>query len=191
MGNSYRSIISAFIYGLIASMPIVFLYIYKNWLLAVLSCLIPMAVSFGYKKHSSKVNKRSFLVIVLLSFFIILFLFLFAVPLIILYKQGMIVSFHNLVFLYEDETFLSDIGYTLFISILFAILGLIISIFSLRRTKNDATFDNSQDIALRIKEFFLSNNATDKNNAIDKKELNSIFDDYELRQVMRDEERER
>ena len=118
-----RGIVGGVIFGLLASIPWILLYVYGSFMIAYLAMPIAFGVEFGYKKFGGIVDKKLPTFITVLSLLIMVLVNLLIIPIFLLYKEGYPANHHYLTLLYENG-YLGDITVDLVISVVFTFLGI-------------------------------------------------------------------
>lgn len=187
-------IIGGLIGGFIATIPWILMYVYGNMILAVLSIIIAIGVLKGYQLFRGKVNKSLPVIIVLISVLAITVSTFVIIPLLLLSKEGIIVSLDNLQVLYEYDEFMGALVKDYVVSLIFTALGISGVVANVKKqidkgetenikaSVNDATTTNNaintknaENIEM-MKNAFVKLNAMDKFTAVDKEEILSQID---------------
>ncbi|MEG0994908.1 MAG: hypothetical protein RSE91_02960 [Bacilli bacterium] len=116
-------IISGFIFGFIASLPWLLVYIYGNYLLSLLTFIIPFGVYYGYLAFNKEPKNNLKLIIAIISIIITILLTMIIMPLVTLYNSNYDVSLFNLRILYESGSYKVAITENIIISMVFLCLG--------------------------------------------------------------------
>ena len=188
--NYITGIVGGLIFGLLASLPWLLIYIYGSYLLSLLAFPIALGIHFGYRKFNGKVDNKLPMIIIILTLVIIAVLTLVIIPLCLLAKEGYFVDFDNLKLLYENEKFMSGIMRDLIISLVFAFLGAMGVVNKVKQEllKGDGNYENpkffennsplmeqNKEVIKEIKAVFKKKNAFDKQNTITKDDLKEIL----------------
>ena len=120
---SIKGIIGGLIGGLIASLPWFLMYVYGNFIVAILAVPIALGVDFGYKKFGGKPNEKLPKLIMALTLIVVALMVTLIIPLfLITIKWGYSFDLFYLKEYYLDS-FLAIMG-DLAISLVFAFLGI-------------------------------------------------------------------
>lgn len=122
--NFLLGILGALIGALIASIPWVLAYVYANMILSILALPVAIGALIGYQKFKGTVNGKLPITITITSLLVISFATLVAIPLLLLKKDGYLVSFSNLELLYANTEFKAALLKDYAISIAFTLLGI-------------------------------------------------------------------
>lgn len=167
----FRGILGGFLFGLLASIPWILVYFFLNYFIAYLGALIGIGVVYGYKMFTDTLDKKMPIFVSIITLFIITLISLVIVPGVLLLENGIPLSLDNYIFLYQIEGMLPSLLKEYFISILFAALGAggyIYNVYlQIRNNQSDIkitsnTYSLVIDYLLKIKDYFIKNNATDK-----------------------------
>ncbi len=171
-------IIGGLIGGIIASIPWILLYIYGNMMFSLLAVFIAMGALIGYKLFKGKVDKKLPLIITILSLISVSIVTLVIIPLLLLSKNDLVVSFENLEWLYQNSEFASAIMRDYIISLVFTLLGISGVTSQLKRgedpklfPQNNAVRQEASEQTSNIKEAFQKLNAMSKENAVPKESI--------------------
>lgn len=191
MKNYIKGIVGGIVCGMVAAIPWVVVYIYGNMLLSLLAIPIAIGVDFGYRKFKGQIDKKLPMIITVTTILIIVILCLVVIPLVLMTSwDGWTISWDNLVYLYQDDTFRAGILKDLMISILFAFLGIGGVINKIKSEVNPDALSKSpfaiakkrmEEVKNIIKEEFKEHNAFDKEHAIPKDRLKEIFSSSEYK----------
>lgn len=184
MNKRLLGIIGALLGGFIFTIPWILLYVFGQMLFSVLAAFIAFGALLGYKKFGGVVDKKTPIIIVIVSLIVIVVTTLIIIPLCLLYKEGYIVSWNNLEWLYNyNPTFRSGIIRDLMVSIFFTILGISGVIANLRQqvdpnyvSVQNANLANNQANIEKVKNAFLKYHAMDKFSATSKENILSMID---------------
>lgn len=133
--NNLFAIFGAFIGGVVATIPWVFMYVYGNMILSLLATLIAFGVLKGYKLFKGTNENILPKLIIIISLVCVTIATLIVIPLMLLAKENLNVNFENLKLLYSDGAFLGAIIKDYIISIFFTILGISGVVSSLKKKK--------------------------------------------------------
>lgn len=196
MNKKVLGILGALLGGFIFTIPWILVYIFGNMLFSILAAFIAYGVLMGYKKLGGEVNINTPKLVTIISIVVIMVTTLIIIPLCLLYKEGFVVSIHNLQVIYDYPEFRSAIIRDLIISVVFTILG-ISGVVNKLKSEVDPNFNtnkqnnNSEDIST-VKAAFIKYNAMDKYNATSKenilREINnniSLFNRLKLQQIIK------
>lgn len=184
MNKRILGIIGALLGGFIFTIPWILLYVYGKMLFSVLAAFIAFGALLGYKKFGGVVDKKTPIIIVVVSLIVIVVTTLIIIPLCLLYREGYIVSWHNLEFIYNnDQQFKSGIIMDLIVSIFFTMLGISGVISKLKQevdpnyvpTQNANIVNNQANIE-KVKKAFLKYHAMDKFSATSKENILNAMD---------------
>lgn len=184
MNKRILGIIGALLGGFIFTIPWILLYVFGQMLFSILAAFIAFGALLGYKKFGGIVDKKTPIIIVIVSLIVIVVTTLIIIPLCLLYKEGYIVSWHNLEWLYNyNPTFKSGIIRDLMVSIFFTILGISGVIANLRQQVDpnyvpvqNVNVANNQANIEKVKNAFLKYHAMDKFSATSKENILSMID---------------
>lgn len=179
--NSYfRGLLGGFLFGILASIPWLLVYFFLNYIIVYLGALIGIGVVYGYKMFTDTLDKKMPIFVSIIVILIVTLNSLVVTPCILLLKNGIPLSFDNYIFLYQIEGMLPALLKDYLISIVFAVLGAGVYIYNaylqIRNNQGDIkitsnTYNLVNDYLLNIKNYFV------ENNAIDKEHLIAITDD--------------
>lgn len=201
--KSYISgIVGALLGGLIASIPWILMYVYGGMILSLLAIIIGFGVLKGYQLFRGKVDSKLPIIVMIVSLICVTVSTLIIIPLLLLNKEGISMSFENLKYLYEYDKFFDAVMKDYMISILFTFLGVGGVVSNIKKQIYEGKTDNikistnnlnnNEDIQ-KIKDVFIKLNALDKDSAISKEslfmELNDsnmkmLFDRLKLQQII-------
>lgn len=117
-------ILGGLIGGFIASVPWILMYVYGNMILSLLAIIIAIGVLKGYQICKGKVDNKLPAIIVVISLLCVTVSTLLIIPLLLLGKEGLEVSFQNLQTLYAYDEFMAAIMKDFAVSVVFTILGI-------------------------------------------------------------------
>ena len=193
MKDYVKGILGGLIGGIIATIPWVLVYVYGNMMLSLLAILIGLAVLKGYQLFHGKVDAKLPLIIVVLSIISITIATFIFVPIGLVLKNGIPITYENVVYLYEYNDFFNAIIIDYIISLVFTFLGISGVIQSIKKQLSEGTevkvrFDpNPQlynsEIMKEIKSRFIKLNAMDKSNAVSKEEIFKDESNFALQQA--------
>ena len=183
-----KGIFGGFVFGLLASIPWVLLYVYGGWMIAYLAFPIAYGVNYGYKLFKGRVDKYLPKMIWISSIIIMLVVNLIVIPLLLLSDEGATPNYNNLKLIYEYG-YLNDIMMDLIISLVFTIIGIAGVInkaneevgIKPRRGSYDEIRNKFELNKQKIRVIFSKYEAFDKYNTIGKDELRDIYEDKELK----------
>lgn len=201
--KSYISgIVGALLGGLIASIPWILMYVYGGMILSLLAIIIGFGALKGYQLFRGKVDSKLPIIVMIVSLICVTVSTLIIIPLLLLNKEGISMSFENLKYLYEYDKFFDAVMKDYMISILFTFLGVGGVVSNIKKQIYEGKTDNikistnnlnnNEDIQ-KIKDVFIKLNALDKNSAVSKEslfmELNDsnmkmLFDRLKLQQII-------
>lgn len=178
-----KKYILGIIFGIVATFPWVLVYFYMDISISLLTLLIVISTYFGYKIFSKENNKKipAFITIVPLLITLIVCLFIF--PIIIIYKEGLVINFSNLLYLYNNVYFKNAIFIDLLIAIIFVLIGVFGIIINAKYESSVEEVNENNDNKIIIKEIFNKYNAFNKQNAIDKKIIDDSLTSNSLKQM--------
>lgn len=177
-------IVGAIIGAFIGAIPWILVYIFANLIVALLSILIAVASYYGYKITKARIDKKLPVIVVISSVFAVTVSTFVIIPLILMAREGIDVSFDNLKLIYEFDQFRNGILRDYAISLIFTVLGISGIISTLHKQIKDGV--NPEDIKLNlsngqqlvtpeetqeIKEVFVKNNALSKYDTISKEDV--------------------
>lgn len=176
--NYVLGIIGGLIGGIIASVPWILLYIYGNMMFSLLAVFIAIGALIGYKLFKGKIDKKLPIIITILSLLSVTIVTLVIIPLLLLAKNDLVVSFENLEWLYQNSEFTNAILRDYIISFVFTLLGISGVTSQLKKGENPRLFNQNtvvqQEIVEKtstIKEVFQKLNAMSKENAVSKESI--------------------
>ena len=186
--NYGKGILGGLVFGILASIPWILIYVFAGMFVAYLGALIGLGVIFGYKSFVNKIDKKMTVIVSIIILFIVIVNAMVVIPGILLVQNGIPLSFTNLILLYQIEGILPELVKDLLMSIVFAGLGAFPYISSINlqlKNKNpNAEINplyNSSSLMLNyfkdIREYFESKSATDEKHAI------SISDDLHFNEI--------
>lgn len=117
-------ILGGLVGGFIASVPWILMYVYGNMILSLLAIIIAIGVLKGYQICKGKVDNKLPAIIVVISLLCVTISTLLIIPLLLLGKEGLEVSFQNLETLYSYDQFMVAIMKDFAVSVIFTILGI-------------------------------------------------------------------
>ncbi len=188
MNKRILGIIGALLGGFLFTIPWILLYVYGQMLFSVLAAFIAFGALLGYKKLGGAVDKKTPAIIIIVSLIVIIVTTLIIIPLCLLYREGYIVSWHNLEFIYNHDEFRNAMTHDLIISVIFTILGISGVISKLKQEVNpnyvstqNVNLANNQANIEKVKNAFLKYHAMDKFSATSKENiLNEINNDIKV-----------
>lgn len=175
--NYGKGILGGLAFGIIASIPWILVYLFANLFVAYFGALIGLGVIYGYKLFANKIDKKMPIFVSIIILLIVVINAMIIIPGLLLIQNDIPFSFSNLILLYQIEGILPAFLKDLIISIVFAALGALPYINSIRlqvqnnNSNNDIKLIyNSNALVVEymktIKEYFVNNSATDSEHAI-------------------------
>lgn len=182
MSNRLKGIIGALIGGIIGVIPWVLVYVYGKYMFSLLAIFIGLGASYGYKKLGGTMDKKTPLIISIISVIIIILTTLLVIPCLLILQEGYSLNSYTFGLLYGNNEFVTAILHDLFVSIVFTIMGVLPVINDLKREvgveiKSETNLKQMQEKILKMKELFKKFNAFDKENAVDYEDLKENFKD--------------
>lgn len=183
--NYISGIIGALIGGLIASIPWILMYVYGEMIFSLLAIIIAMGALKGYQLLKGKIDGKLPVIIVVVSIVCVTISTLLIIPVLLMAKEGIDISFENLKILYEYDEFFSAIMKDYIVSLFFTFLGISGVINNIKKQIYDGetkeiklNFNNQANKEQReiIKNVFIKLNALDKSSATSK---DNIFNELE------------
>lgn len=123
-GKFILGILGATLGAFIGTIPWILVYVYANYIIAILSVIIAICSYYGYKITKAKIDKKLPFVIAISSILAITVSTFIISPLIMLSKEGLDASFENLQYLYTYKDISQAIMSDYFISLIFTVLGI-------------------------------------------------------------------
>lgn len=160
------SILGSIIGAILFSIPWIFSYVYLNYMVVVLASLIGFGALWFYKLFKGEVNKNTVYVIITASFIAITLSTFVIIPLMLMAKENIIISFANLKNIYSLDNFLSSLIGDYIISLLFTILGISGIIRSIKNKDNKDNINNKEYSVEDVKKIYEEYNAFSKDKAI-------------------------
>ncbi len=117
-------ILGGLIGGFIASVPWILMYVYGNMILSLLAIIIAIGVLKGYQICKGKIDNKLPVIIIIISLLCVTVSTLLIIPLLLLGKEGLEVSFQNLQTLYAYDQFMAAIMKDFAVSVIFTVLGI-------------------------------------------------------------------
>ena len=161
------------------------MYVYGNMILSLLAIIIALGVLKGYQLFKGKVDDKLPVIIIVISIICVTVSTLIIIPLLLIAKEGEVVSIDNLKVLYDYQPFVDAIIKDYIISLLFTFLGISGVVANVRKQVSEGTKENIK-VEFTNKEFkenkelikqeFLKLNATDKNSAVEKEQILNELD---------------
>ncbi len=182
--NIILGVIGAVIGAFVGAIPWILVYIFGNLIVALLSILIAVASYYGYKLTKAKIDKKLPVIVAISSIFAVTVSTFVIIPLILMAREGIDVSFDNLKLIYEYDQFRNGILRDYVISLVFTVIGISGIVSSLHKQIKDGV--NPEDIKLNvtneqqlvtpeetqeIKDVFVKNNALSKYDTISKEDV--------------------
>lgn len=180
--KNLRGILGAIIGAIIGALPWLFVYVYGNYIISVLAVFVAVCANFLYRKFGGEVNKRLPMTLSIISVLTIAVMTFLVVPCLLIKKEGYSLNGYTLGLLYNDSEFMTALFHDLFISIIFAILGIVPVVNNIKREvgleiKSETNAKKVDENVNKMKEIFEKFNALDKENAINYEELKEHFKD--------------
>ena len=122
--NYILGIIGALLGALIASIPWVLVYVYGNMILSLLAIIIALGAVKGYKLLKGKLDKKTPIIIIVISLLAVTLSTLVIIPALLLIKDGFELSISNMNLLYDSSEFMSALLKDYVISLIFTALGI-------------------------------------------------------------------
>lgn len=160
------SILGSIIGAILFSIPWIFSYVYLNYMVVVLASLIGFGALWFYKLFKGEVNKNTVYVIITASFIAITLSTFVIIPLMLMAKENIIISFANFKNIYSLDNFLSSLIGDYIISLLFTILGISGIIRSIKNKDNKDNINNKEYSVEDVKKIYEEYNAFSKDKAI-------------------------
>ncbi len=160
------SILGSIIGAILFSIPWIFSYVYLNYMVVVLASLIGFGALWFYKLFKGEVNKNTVYVIIIASFIAITLSTFVIIPLMLMAKENIIISFANFKNIYSLDNFLSSLIGDYIISLLFTILGISGIIRSIKNKDNKDNINNKEYLVEDVKKIYEEYNAFSKDKAI-------------------------
>ena len=175
--NYGKGILGGLLFGVIAAIPWILIYVFAGLFIVYLGALIGLGVIYGYKSFVNKIDNKMPIIVIIIIVFIVSINAMVVIPGLLLIQNGIPFSIDNLFILYSLEGILPELLRDLLISLLFAGLGAFPYINSVRLQLKDKNHGddvqplfNSNALMLEyvnaIKEYFVKESATDKDHAI-------------------------
>ncbi len=184
--NYLKGIIGAALFGIIGILPLMYVFIVKSTFLLVLALIVPIFAIYGYYFFKGKINKKAFLINLLVTFSIVAIAMLLIVPVVTLKKANYTVTFHTFAQIYKYNDF-KVINFRNFIlAEVFAMLGSAIIFINLKyqfidfKGRKNYRISLLENIPLEelkaeaikiIKPIFIKYDAINKNSGITKNEI--------------------
>lgn len=181
--NKYLvGVIGALVGALVGAIPWILMYIFANAMYALLSMFIVVGSFYGYKLTKAKIDKKLPVILSITSFISISVTMFIIIPICLMAKEELPVSFENLQLLYQYDEFTSALLQDYVIALLFCILVAGSIIYNLNKQLKEGVSSDKikildgeagtqnfpkEDID-KVKEIFVKLDATDKKNAVPK-----------------------
>ncbi len=192
-------IIGAVIGAFIGTIPWILVYVFANYIIALLSVLIAIGSFYGYKITKAKMDKKMPYIIAISSVLAITVSVFIIIPLALLARENLGVSLDNLKLVYEFDEFKSAIIRDYVVSLVFTVIAIsgIVSAINKQvkegKTREEIKLNipnqplyNEEEINA-VKNIFEKNNALDKENGITKddlmQELNTQFSEVRAKEL--------
>ena len=117
-------IIGAIIGGIVGSLPWILVYLFTNMMFSYLGFFIGFGAFQGYKLAKGKTTKNLLMIVIIVSLVIAILNVTVVIPLLMMAKERMTVSFANLRYLYNDSEFKASVYKDMLVTVLFVCLGL-------------------------------------------------------------------
>ena len=98
-------IIGAIIGAMIATIPWVLMYVYGEMILSLLAILIAMGALMGYQLFKGKITKQLPIIISIISLIMVVVATLVVIPLLLLGKENLPMTWNNVEILYQSTEF--------------------------------------------------------------------------------------
>lgn len=188
--KNLRGIIGAIIGAIVGAIPWLFVYVYGNYIISILAIFVALGANFLYRKFGGEVNKRLPMTISIISVLTIALLTFLVVPCLLLAKEGYSVNSYTLETIYSDSDFITALSRDLFVSIIFAIIGIIPIVNEVKREtgveiKSESNLKKQEEDISKMKEIFKKLNAFDKENAVSLDELKDSFNEGDEKKFKR------
>lgn len=190
--NYILGFIGGLLGGFIATIPWILMYVYGNMILSLLAIVIALGVLKGYQLFKGKVDSKLPVIIIVISIICVTVSTLIIIPLLLINKEGQVVSIDNLKILYDYQPFVDAIIKDYIISLIFTFLGISGVVANVRKQISEGTkenikveFTNQQfkENKELIKQEFLKLNATDKNSAVEKEQILSELEIINAKEI--------
>ncbi len=180
--NKLKGILGALIGGIIGVIPWILVYVYGEYMFSLLAIFIGVGASYGYKKLGGVLDKKTPIIVGILSIIVVSLATLLVIPCMLIVKEGYSLNSYTFELLYKNNDFKDAIIHDLFISIVFTIIGIIPVINDLKKevgieVKSETNLKQMQNNISRMKEIFKKLNAFGKENAVDYSEVKEYFKD--------------
>lgn len=186
--NYGKGALGGLLFGVIASIPWILIYVFAGYFIVFLGAFIGLGVIYGYKSFVNKIDKKIIPIVSIIIVFIVVVNAMVVIPGLLLIQNGIPFSIENLIFLYSIEGVLPEFLSDLFVSLVFAGLGALPYINSVRlQLKNKNPGEDIQplfnsnallaDYINKAKEYFVNKSATDSEHAI------AIKDDVDINEM--------
>jgi hypothetical protein len=199
--SAFIGIIGGLIGGLIAAIPWMILSVYFNVIASVAAIPIALGVLYGYHLFGGKDDEKLPYIIAISSITIICFVTLVIIPLWVFTKEYGFFDFAFLSWIYEEPSTRYAILKDLVLAIVFTIIGIVGVVRSSNAQVNGDSNHNGMEylgpyggsalaekdrmLRAKMKEFFASKNAMDKNHLLYKSDLGEIDIDKDLKGAFR------
>ncbi len=183
-------IIGALIGGLVGTIPWVLMYVYANMIWSLLALIVGICSLKGYELFKGKVDNKLPIIIAITTFISITIATLVIIPNLLILKEFHVITLANFKLFYSTQEFRSAILGDYALSLLFAILGMIGIIRSIKNqvdlgsNKIDLKYNPNKvedEEVEKVKKVFNKYNAFDKNNTVSLDTLRSELSDIDDR----------
>lgn len=122
--NNILSIISAFLGGMLGTLPWMICYIYNEPMYTILTLLIAILAFMGYKLFKGKINSKTIILITIITTICITITNFIIIPNASLYKKLGTISWNNYLLLIKNKKVLTSLINDYVTSLLFNLLGI-------------------------------------------------------------------
>ena len=192
-------ILSAIMGAFIGAIPFILVYVFLNYIVAMLTALIAAASFYAYRLTKAKIDKKLPVIVALSSVLSITVAIFIIIPLVLMAREGIDVSFKNLGIVYKFDEFKTAIIGDYIKSLIFAIIGVGVIVATLREqikqgksaeeiklTGTPQQLYSEEDLQV-VRGVFESNNAIVKENGLSKEyviqELNTYMPETKAMQL--------
>ena len=125
-------ILSAIMGAFIGAIPFILVYVFLNYIVAMLTALIAAASFYAYRLTKAKIDKKLPVIVALSSVLSITVAIFIIIPLVLMAREGIDVSFKNLGIVYKFDEFKTAIIGDYIKSLIFGIIGVGVIVATLR-----------------------------------------------------------